>query len=279
MIVILVSVLVYAISFLLLRALSRYREFAADRGSAVLTGPPERARLGADQDQRHDRAGAQPGPAQRRRHERVLHRPGAGEELADEPLRRPPAARAAPGRAASGSRRSCRAPPEPAVQWACATSSPAATGQGAGARPPVRDHDRLRHARDRAPDRSGRRRRDRLPGARHERLRSDAARTRRRSSRPPASESGTTVATEDDSYGYRWMVLRNPRGAERRRPRGRHQRVSELDRDGRPRRAAAVRGVRVQGRRSDASDQLHLQLQARLLVPVRAGPGRHKQQR
>jgi heat shock protein HtpX len=31
---------VYAISFLLLQALSRYREFAADRGSAVLTGRP-----------------------------------------------------------------------------------------------------------------------------------------------------------------------------------------------------------------------------------------------
>jgi heat shock protein HtpX len=40
MIVLLVSVIVYAISFLLLRALSRYREFAADRGSAVLTGRP-----------------------------------------------------------------------------------------------------------------------------------------------------------------------------------------------------------------------------------------------
>jgi heat shock protein HtpX len=38
--VILVSVLVYALSFLLLRALSRYREFAADRGSAILTGRP-----------------------------------------------------------------------------------------------------------------------------------------------------------------------------------------------------------------------------------------------
>ena len=37
---ILVSVLVYAISFVLLRALSRYREFAADRGSAILTGRP-----------------------------------------------------------------------------------------------------------------------------------------------------------------------------------------------------------------------------------------------
>ncbi|HEY0515926.1 MAG TPA: zinc metalloprotease HtpX [Solirubrobacteraceae bacterium] len=40
MVVILVSAIVYAVSFLLLRALSRYREFAADRGSAVITGRP-----------------------------------------------------------------------------------------------------------------------------------------------------------------------------------------------------------------------------------------------
>jgi heat shock protein HtpX len=39
-VIIAVSVAVYALSFLLLRALSRYREFAADRGSAVLTGRP-----------------------------------------------------------------------------------------------------------------------------------------------------------------------------------------------------------------------------------------------
>ena len=32
--------MVYAVSFLLLRALSRYREFAADRGSAIITGRP-----------------------------------------------------------------------------------------------------------------------------------------------------------------------------------------------------------------------------------------------
>ena len=35
-----VSALVYALSFLLLRALSRYRELAADRSAAVLTGRP-----------------------------------------------------------------------------------------------------------------------------------------------------------------------------------------------------------------------------------------------
>jgi heat shock protein HtpX len=39
-VVILVSIGVYVISFLLLQALSRYREFAADRGSAVITGRP-----------------------------------------------------------------------------------------------------------------------------------------------------------------------------------------------------------------------------------------------
>ncbi len=39
-VVILVSVVVYVLSFLLLRALSRYREFAADRGAAMMTGAP-----------------------------------------------------------------------------------------------------------------------------------------------------------------------------------------------------------------------------------------------
>jgi heat shock protein HtpX len=38
--VVIASAIVYAVSFLLMRALSRYREFAADRGSAVLTGRP-----------------------------------------------------------------------------------------------------------------------------------------------------------------------------------------------------------------------------------------------
>ena len=35
-----VSILVWLISFLLIRALSRYREFSADRGSAAITGQP-----------------------------------------------------------------------------------------------------------------------------------------------------------------------------------------------------------------------------------------------
>lgn len=40
LVVVLVSVVVYVLSFLLLRALSRYREFAADRGAALMTGAP-----------------------------------------------------------------------------------------------------------------------------------------------------------------------------------------------------------------------------------------------
>jgi heat shock protein HtpX len=41
LIVLLVSIVVYAISFILIRTISRYREYAADRGSAIMTGAPE----------------------------------------------------------------------------------------------------------------------------------------------------------------------------------------------------------------------------------------------
>jgi heat shock protein HtpX len=39
-VVLLVSIVVYALSFLLIRTLSRYRELAADRAGAYLTGQP-----------------------------------------------------------------------------------------------------------------------------------------------------------------------------------------------------------------------------------------------
>src|ERR1700689_4044722 len=74
------------------------------------------------------------------------------------------------------------------------------------------------------------------------------------------SESGTKVSTQDDSYGYRWMVLRNPEGAPS---------VEDL--------AVGINAVSSSietaghgERRQQATDLLHLQLQARLLVPVRA---------
>jgi heat shock protein HtpX len=41
LIVMLVSIVTYALSYILIRTISRYREYAADRGAAVLTGAPE----------------------------------------------------------------------------------------------------------------------------------------------------------------------------------------------------------------------------------------------
>ena len=41
LIVFLVSLATYVISFILIRSISRYREYAADRGSALITGAPE----------------------------------------------------------------------------------------------------------------------------------------------------------------------------------------------------------------------------------------------
>jgi heat shock protein HtpX len=40
MVLLLVSLVVYVVSFLLMQTLSRYREFAADRGAAIITGRP-----------------------------------------------------------------------------------------------------------------------------------------------------------------------------------------------------------------------------------------------
>ena len=76
LIVLFVSMAVYAISFVLIRTLSRYREYAADRGSAMITGAPEYLMSALQKissqmtliPQQDLRAG--------RGHERVLHHPG-----------------------------------------------------------------------------------------------------------------------------------------------------------------------------------------------------------
>ena len=41
LIVFVAAAVTYAVSFVLIRTLSRYREYAADRGSALMTGAPE----------------------------------------------------------------------------------------------------------------------------------------------------------------------------------------------------------------------------------------------
>ena len=218
MIVVLVSVLVYAISFLLLRALSRYREFAADRGSAVLTGRPSALASALlkisgtmervpSQDLRtaEGMSAFFIIPARTKKslmnifadHPPLEQRLAALERLESQ-LQGTTGPRAS-RRHAGGPARHPHGPPR--------------RSQGPGARPPVRDLHRLHRAAGRTPDRSRRRRRDRLPGARHERVRSDARAKWKKSSRPPAAIPARRVSTQDDSYGYRWMVLRNPDGA------------------------------------------------------------------
>ena len=41
LVVFLVSIVTYFISYILIRTISRYREYAADRGAALITGAPE----------------------------------------------------------------------------------------------------------------------------------------------------------------------------------------------------------------------------------------------
>ena len=99
LIVFAVSIAVYAISFVLIRTISRYREYAADRGSAVITGAPEYLMSALQKissqmtliPNRDLRAG--------RGNERVLHHAGEGEERRRRALHGSPAAREAPRRA------------------------------------------------------------------------------------------------------------------------------------------------------------------------------------
>ena len=106
---ILVSLVVYAISFFLLQALSRYREFAADRGSAIITGRPSALasalmKISGTMERIPSRTCARP-PSWRP----STSSPGR-EEVDRQPLLHPPAAREAARRRWSASRPSCRAP-------------------------------------------------------------------------------------------------------------------------------------------------------------------------
>ena len=109
-VLLLVSMVVYVVSFLLMQALSRYREFAADRGAALITGRPSAlasALVKISSGMAPDPAAR---PARRERAERVLHLPGGrrqGHRLACSPRTRRWRSGSPRWRA---SRRSCRAP-------------------------------------------------------------------------------------------------------------------------------------------------------------------------
>ena len=116
MVVMLVSIVVYFVSFLLTMALSRYRELAADRSGAILIGQPVAAGLGPDQDLRGDGPHPDQGPAGRRAVQRLLLRAG----------RWPggPGPAAGPGRGRLQLRRACSAPTPPSsAGWPSSTSS------------------------------------------------------------------------------------------------------------------------------------------------------------
>ncbi len=160
--------------------------------------PAERARVGADEDLR--RAWTRI-PQQDLRaaeeHERVLHHPGARRRAALKTLfathppmeKRIEALHAARG-AAPGRHRPRRSPPS---AWASSTRILGGKKKlsGAAARPPVRDVDGLRHARDRARHQDRRRGRDRLPAARDRRLRDDRSRTPRSCCAAPPRSTGS----------------------------------------------------------------------------------------
>ena len=117
LVVILVSLAVYVISFFLMQALSRYREFAADRGAAEITRRPTRAGVGAHEDQRHDGAHPAAGPARALRARGVLHL-AADEEVGVRPVLDAPADGEA-DRGAAEARGA--APGRPRSAWASST--------------------------------------------------------------------------------------------------------------------------------------------------------------
>ena len=205
-VVILVSAAVYVISFLLLQALSRYREFAADRGSAILTGRPSALISALDEDRRRHGADPDARPARGlQRARRFLHLPAQGEARPDEPVLDPSAAggedraTAAARGPAPGHRltrvgfldvlmgRRKLAQPAPDRLFAMSTAyvtmetSMGLTSRGAAAivfQP--------------------------LATADFESI----VREMEEVVRATASDSGTTVTSSDDTYGFRWLVLR-----------------------------------------------------------------------
>ena len=100
LIIFLVSLLAtYIVSFVLIRTISRYREYAADRGAALITGAPEQL-MSALQKIASDMVRIPQRDPRGRGHERVLHHPDVRQVLARRALRHPPAAREALARLA-----------------------------------------------------------------------------------------------------------------------------------------------------------------------------------
>ena len=124
LIVFVVSIVAYAISYVLIRMISRYREYAADRGSALITGAPENLMSALQKIAGSITQIPQRDLREVAGHERVLHRPDElasrhGRAIQDHPpleKRLAALARDRPRDGQAGSRSG----------WACETSSSAA---------------------------------------------------------------------------------------------------------------------------------------------------------
>ena len=196
-----------------MQALSRYREFAADRGAAVITGRPSALASALLKISGVDERIPDAGPARGRRDERVLHRPRVGARTRS-PACSPRTRRwRSASRRCRASRRSCRAgaPRRSPRRWASSTRCSGSARSRPAARPAVRA----------SPPRTStletthgithaRRGRDRLPAAGHRRLRADRRATIEEVVRGTgAGDRHDASRPSDDEFGYRWMILRD----------------------------------------------------------------------
>ena len=145
-------------------------------------------------------------------------------------------------------------------------------GQGSGAGPSLRDHDRLHNALLRTSGSSPRGTAAIVfQSAGDRRLRIDAPRNGRGRRARPAARAARRSTTQEDSYGYRWMVLSNPRG--RRASKTSRWASTRSPRQSRPPATASGSccAVFAFADARGAPGVLHLQLQAR--VPgIRSSP-------
>ena len=193
LIVMLVSIVVYALSYVLIRTISRYREYAADRGAAIITGAPEHLMSALQKISSQMTLIPQQDLREVEGMNAFFIIPAKAKSVAAElfathpPLEKRLAALAEiarrdgpPGRLAAAS------------GWASATSSSGARSSPSRARTGSSRCRRRGHARDRARAEAGRRRRGHLQAALVGRLR-----PRRRRHRGAAPRGGRVGRLED----------------------------------------------------------------------------------